>query len=266
MSSWSQDQARKTYSIPHWAEGYFDVDAAGHVVVSPKGAEGPSISLPQVVDNARANGARMPLLVRFPDILGDRLGKLQAAFGQAMQEWEYAGGYTAVYPIKVNQHRGVAGTLASHTGEGFGLEAGSKPELMAVLALSRPGGLIVCNGYKDREYIRLALIGRKLGLQTFIVIEKPSELALVIEEAKALNVKPGLGVRMRLASLGAGKWQNSGGDKAKFGLSPRQVLDLWKELRDNGLQDSLGLLHFHMGSQISNVRDIANGMREATRY
>lgn len=266
MSSWSQDQARKTYSIPHWAEGYFDVDAAGHVVVSPKGADGPSISLPQVVDSARANGARMPLLVRFPDILGDRLGKLQAAFGHAMQEWEYAGGYTAVYPIKVNQHRGVAGTLASHTGEGFGLEAGSKPELMAVLALSRPGGLIVCNGYKDREYIRLALIGRKLGLQTFIVIEKPSELALVIEEAKALNVKPGLGVRMRLASLGAGKWQNSGGDKAKFGLSPRQVLDLWKELRDNGLQDSLGLLHFHMGSQISNVRDIANGMREATRY
>lgn len=266
MSSWSQDQARKTYSIPHWAEGYFDVDVAGHVVVSPKGADGPSISLPQVVDSARANGARMPLLVRFPDILGDRLGKLQAAFGQAMQEWEYAGGYTAVYPIKVNQHRGVAGTLASHTGEGFGLEAGSKPELMAVLALSRPGGLIVCNGYKDREYIRLALIGRKLGLQTFIVIEKPSELALVIEEAKALNVKPGLGVRMRLASLGAGKWQNSGGDKAKFGLSPRQVLDLWKELRDSGLQDSLGLLHFHMGSQISNVRDIANGMREATRY
>ena len=266
MSSWSLDQARKTYSIPHWAEGYFDVDAAGHVVVSPQGSAGPSISLPEVVDSARANGARMPLLVRFPDILGDRLGKLQSAFGQAMGEWEYAGGYTAVYPIKVNQHRGVAGTLASHSGEGFGLEAGSKPELMAVLALSRLGGLIVCNGYKDREYIRLALIGRKLGLQTFIVIEKPSELALVIEEARALDVKPGLGVRMRLASLGAGKWQNSGGDKAKFGLSPRQVLDLWKQLRDNGLQECLGLLHFHMGSQISNVRDIANGMREATRY
>ena len=263
---WSLDQARKTYSIPHWAEGYFDVDAAGHVVVSPQGGQGKAISLPEIVDSARANGARMPLLVRFPDILGDRLGKLQAAFAQAQAEWEYTGGYTAVYPIKVNQHRGVAGTLASHHGEGFGLEAGSKPELMAVLALSRPGGLIVCNGYKDREYIRLALIGRKLGLQTFIVIEKPSELALVIEEAKALGVKPGLGVRMRLASLGAGKWQNSGGDKAKFGLSPRQVLDLWKSLRDAGLQDTLGLLHFHMGSQISNVRDIANGMREATRY
>ncbi|QNN78780.1 arginine decarboxylase [Pseudoxanthomonas mexicana] len=264
--SWSTDHARKTYSVPHWAEGYFDVDAAGRIVVSPKGAQGPVIPLPEVVDAARAQGAQLPLLVRFPDILGDRLGKLQAAFAQAQADWEYKGGYTAVYPIKVNQHRGVAGTLASHAGEGFGLEAGSKPELMAVLALSRPGGLIVCNGYKDREYIRLALIGRKLGLQTFIVIEKPSELALVIEESRALGVKPGLGVRMRLATLGAGKWQNSGGDKAKFGLSPRQVLDLWKQLREAGLQDTLNLLHFHMGSQISNVRDIANGMREATRY
>ncbi|KRG71917.1 arginine decarboxylase [Pseudoxanthomonas dokdonensis] len=266
MTDWSVDHARKTYSVPHWSEGYFDVDAAGHVVVAPKGEHGPRISLPAVVAAARDNGAKLPLLVRFPDILGDRLGKLQSAFAQAQADWDYAGGYTAVYPIKVNQHRGVAGTLASHEGEGFGLEAGSKPELMAVLALSRPGGLIVCNGYKDREYIRLALIGRKLGLQTFIVVEKPSELKLVMEEARALAVKPGLGVRMRLASLGAGKWQNSGGDKAKFGLSPRQVLDMWKTLRDAGMEDALGLLHFHMGSQISNVRDIANGMREATRY
>ncbi|KAB7776530.1 arginine decarboxylase [Xanthomonas sp. LMG 12460] len=266
MSDWSLDQARKTYSIPHWADGYFDVDAAGRVVVRPQGADGVAIALPEVVDAARAAGAKLPMLVRFPDILGERLGKLQAAFAQAQADWDYTGGYTAVYPIKVNQHRGVAGTLASHQGEGFGLEAGSKPELMAVLALSRPGGLIVCNGYKDREYIRLALIGRKLGLQTFIVIEKPSELKLVLEEARALDVKPGLGVRMRLASLGAGKWQNSGGDKAKFGLSPRQVLDLWKTLRDTEYADALNLLHFHMGSQISNVRDIANGMREATRY
>src|SRR5574344_1915579 len=266
MSDWSADQARKTYSIPHWSDGYFDVDANGHIVVKPSGTSGTVVSLPQVVQAARANGAKLPLLVRFPDILNERLGKLQAAFAQAQADWDYSGGYTAVYPIKVNQHRGVAGTLAANHGEGFGLEAGSKPELMAVLALSRPGGLIVCNGYKDREYIRLALIGRKLGLQTFIVIEKPSELKLVLEESKALDVKPGLGVRMRLASLGAGKWQNSGGDKAKFGLSPRQVLDLWKTLRHTEYADCLNLLHFHMGSQISNVRDIANGMREATRY
>ena len=266
MTAWSADHARKTYSIPHWSEGYYDVDDAGRIVVRPLGAEGLAIPLPEVVDEAMRRGANLPLLVRFPDILGDRLRRLQAAFAQAQADWDYAGGYTAVYPIKVNQHAGVAGTLASHHGEGFGLEAGSKPELMAVLALSRPGGLIVCNGYKDREYIRLALIGRKLGLDTFIVVEKPSELPLILEEAKALDVAPGIGVRMRLASLGAGKWQNSGGDKAKFGLSPRQVLDLWKTLRDGGMGEALGLLHFHMGSQISNVRDIANGMREATRY
>ncbi|HHW4678291.1 MAG TPA: arginine decarboxylase [Xylella sp.] len=264
--TWSSDLANKTYSIRYWADGYFEVNDAGHMVVRPIGGDGVQISLPEVVDAARAAGAKLPLLVRFPDILGHRLGKLQAAFAQAQSEWEYGGGYTAVYPIKVNQHRGVAGVLASHHGDGFGLEAGSKPELMAVLALSRPCALIICNGYKDREYIRLALIGRKLGLQTFIVIEKPSELRMVLEEARMLGVLPGLGVRVRLASLGAGKWQNSGGDKAKFGLSPRQVLDVWKVLCGTEYAACLNVLHFHMGSQISNVRDIANGMREATRY
>src|SRR5690606_6187708 len=255
MTAWSPDQARKTYSIPHWAAGYFDVDGAGRIVVCPRGKGGPAIALAEAVDKALAQGANLPLLVRFPDVLGDRLRMLQDAFAQAQADWEYAGGYTAVYPFKVNQLRGVAVTLATHAGGGFGLEVGSKPELMAVLALSRPGGLIICNGYKDREYIRLALIGRKLGMNTFIVVEKPSELQLVIEEAQALGVEPIIGVRMRLASMGAGKWQNSGGDKAKFGLSPRQLLDLWKSLRDAGMGGALKLLHFHMGSQISNVRD-----------
>lgn len=266
MTAWTPDRARKTYSIPHWSSGYFDVDDGGRMLVRPRGSGGPSVGLADVVDRALEQGVNLPVLVRFPDILGDRLAALQAAFAQAQADWDYTGGYTAVYPIKVNQHRGVAGTLAAHAGEGFGLEAGSKPELMAVLALSRPGGLVICNGYKDREYIRLALIGRKLGMNVFIVVEKPSELRLVMEESRALGVEPALGVRMRLATLGAGKWQNSGGDKAKFGLSPRQLLDLWKALRDSGMGDALRLLHFHMGSQISNVRDIARGMREATRY
>jgi arginine decarboxylase len=266
-AAWSVDRARRTYSIAHWGEGYFDIDAAGRIEVRPRGASGPAIPLPEAVDRALAAGLKLPLLLRFSDILGDRLGKLQAAFARAMAEFDYGGGYTAIYPIKVNQHLGVAGELAAQGGgEGFGLEAGSKPELMAVVALARPGSVVVCNGYKDREYIRLALIARGLGLQTYIVIEKPSELAHVIEESRALGVTPGLGVRMRLASLGAGKWQNSGGDKAKFGLSPRQLLDLIERLRKAGLEKSLELLHFHMGSQISNVRDIANGMREATRY
>ncbi|MGY6517994.1 MAG: arginine decarboxylase [Lysobacteraceae bacterium] len=266
MNDWSIDHARRTYAVEHWGEGYFDIDEAGRVEVRPQGAQGPALALPEAVDRALAQGMQLPLLLRFADILGHRLGRLQGAFAQAMDEIGYAGGYTAIYPIKVNQHFGVAGELAAHAGEGFGLEAGSKPELMAVLALSRPGGVVVCNGYKDREYIRLALIGRKLGLETYIVIEKASELALVIQEARALDVKPGLGVRMRLASLGAGKWQNSGGDKAKFGLTPRQLLTLVEELRRAGLADCLQLLHFHMGSQISNLRDFARGMREATRY
>jgi arginine decarboxylase len=266
MTDWSIDRARRTYSIEHWGEGYFGIDGQGRIEVKPRGAEGPSIVLPEVVDRALADGMKLPLLLRFSDILGDRLARLQGAFAKAMEDLLYTGGFTAIYPIKVNQHFGVAGELAARGGDGFGLEAGSKPELMAVLALSKPGGVVICNGYKDREYIRLALIGRRLGLETYIVIEKASELRLVIEESRALGVKPGLGVRMRLASLGAGKWQNSGGDKAKFGLSPRQLLDLVEELKRADLADCLNLLHFHMGSQISNVRDIANGMREAVRY
>ena len=231
MTAWSLARARHTYSVPFWSEGYFDINENGEMCVLPQGPEGPSLPLPGLVDECRAAGLKLPLLLRFSDILGDRLSKLQTAFAKAMQDLNYPGGYTAVYPIKVNQHLGVAGELAAQGGEGFGLEAGSKPELMAVLGLAKPGSIIICNGYKDREFIRLALLGRKLGLQTFIVVEKPSELDIILEEAKNLDVLPGLGVRMRLASLGAGKWQNSGGDKAKFGLSPRQVLNLVEKLK-----------------------------------
>ena len=266
MPAWSLDRARHTYSIPYWSDGYFDVDAQGRMCALPRGAGGPVLAIPEILEQATEAGLKLPLLLRFSDILGDRLRKMQAAFNKAMAELNYTGGYTAVYPIKVNQHFGVAGELAAQGDHGFGLEAGSKPELMAVLGLARPGSVVICNGYKDREFIRLALIGRKLGLQTFLVVEKPSELAIILEEAKALGVQPGLGVRMRLATIGAGKWQNSGGDKAKFGLSPRQVLDLVAKLKAGGMLDALQLLHFHMGSQISNVRDIANGMREAVRY
>jgi len=263
---WNTDTARHTYAVPHWSDGYVDVSTAGEIVMRPRGANGPSLSLPAIVDRARAEGLRLPLLVRFPDILADRLARLQGAFAKAIGEWHYAGGYTAIYPIKVNQQRGVAGELVAAGTHGFGLEAGSKPELMAVLAMARPGSIVICNGYKDREYIRLALIGRKLGLRVFIVIEKLSELDHVFTEAKALGVEPLLGVRVRLASIGAGKWQNTGGDKGKFGLSPAQVLTLIERLDKAGLKHTLKLQHFHMGSQISNVRDIANGMREATRY
>ena len=263
---WNVEAARSQYAIGHWGEGYFDVDADGRLLVRPRGADGPAVALPDIVEAARANGSKLPLLVRFADILRHRLARLQAAFAGAMRDRDYGGGYSAVYPVKVNQQKGVAGELATAGGSGFGLEAGSKPELMAVLALAQPNSIVICNGYKDREYLRLALIGRKLGLRVFIVIEKPSELAPAIEEARALEVEPLFGVRMRLTSLGAGKWQNTGGEKSKFGLTPRQLLTLIDQLRTANLTQSLQLLHVFMGSQISNVRDIAAGMREATRY
>src|SRR6185312_7561601 len=263
---WNVDAARAQYAIPHWGENYFDIDAAGRLIVQPRGAGGPTLALPDIVADASARGSRLPLLVRFADILHHRLSRLQSAFAQAMREWDYAGGYSAVYPVKVNQQKGVAGELARVGNDGFGMEAGSKPELMAVLALAKPNSIVICNGYKDREYLRLALIGRRIGLRVFIVIEKPSELKPALEEAKALGVEPLFGVRVRLTSLGAGKWQNTGGEKSKFGLTPRQLLTLIDDLKTAGLSDSLQLLHVFMGSQISNVRDIAAGMREATRY
>ena len=267
-ANWSTDKARRTWSLPHWGGGYVDVGDDGALRVCPRRVDGQSVSLPEIVQRAQDGGLRLPLLVRFPDILADRLARLQDAFAGAIEEHAPGAGYTAVFPIKVNQQRSVAGTLARLGQEagGFGLEAGSKPELMAVLALAAPGSLVVCNGYKDREYVRLALIGRLMGLDVHIVVEKPSELAHVIAESKALGVEPRLGVRVRLASIGAGKWQNTGGDKGKFGLSPRQLLELLGELDQAGLKSCLTLLHFHMGSQISNVRDIATGMREAVRH
>jgi len=266
LSSWSIDKALATYTIPHWSEGYFSVDDNGRVLVLPNSTNENVIVVNELVEIARSKGLRLPLLIRFSDILRHRLATLQHTFAKVMANWNYSGGYTAVYPIKVNQQCGVAGELAESGHAGFGLEAGSKPELMAVLALAKPDSVVICNGYKDKEYIRLALIGRKLGLKIFIVIEKPSELNHVIEEAKNLQVEPLLGVRMRLATLGAGKWQNTGGDKGKFGLTPRQVLSLIEKLKKESLLHTLKLLHFHMGSQMSNVRDIAGGVREAIRY
>ncbi|MDF3983556.1 arginine decarboxylase [Luteibacter sp. PPL201] len=266
MANWTIDRAKLTYAIPHWSNGYVDVAGNGHLTIHPRGEKGPTLDLPAIVEEATRQGLRLPLLVRFPDILADRLARLQQAFAKAIDDADYAGGYTAIYPIKVNQQRGVVGELVAAGEHGFGLEAGSKPELMAVLAHARPGSMVVCNGYKDREYVRLALIGRKLGLRVHIVVEKLSELDHVLSEAKALDVEPLLGVRVRLASIGAGKWQNTGGDKGKFGLSPGQVLQLVEKLEAHGLKHTLRLQHFHMGSQISNVRDIAAGMREAVRY
>ncbi|UJJ60227.1 arginine decarboxylase [Rhodanobacter denitrificans] len=266
MSRWTTKRANQTYAIPHWSNGYVDVARSGHLLILPRRDKGAALDLPTIVNQATSEGLRLPLLVRFPDILADRLDHLRRAFAGAIEHANYPGSYIAVYPIKVNQQKSVVSKLVAAGEEGFGLEAGSKPELMAVLACARPGSVVVCNGYKDREYIRLALTGRKLGLRVHIVIEKLTELDHIFREAKSLDVEPLLGVRVRLASIGAGKWQNSGGSKSKFGLSSGQVLELVERLDAANLKHTLRLQHFHMGSQISNVHDIAAGMREAARY
>ncbi len=267
MAEWHIQGSRDIYNIAHWGGEYFDVNEAGHLLVRPRrGAAAAGIDLYELSHEAQAQGLALPLLVRFSDILHDRVDTLCSAFAQATANVSYRGRYTAVYPIKVNQQKTVVQEILRHGGERVGLEAGSKPELMAVLALSQAGGVIVCNGYKDREYIRLALIGKALGHQVYIVVEKLSELSTVIEESRKLNIAPLLGMRVRLASIGAGKWQNTGGDKSKFGLSAAQVLSAIEQLRRAGLLDSLQLMHFHLGSQVANVRDIQRGVREAARY
>ncbi|MDX1252487.1 MAG: biosynthetic arginine decarboxylase [Gammaproteobacteria bacterium] len=266
MTDWTLQHARDTYNIAHWSGGYFDANAEGHLVARPD-RQHAGVDLYRLAEEVRQRGLSLPVLVRFTDILHDRVDTLCNAFAQAMATDSYQARFTAVYPIKVNQQRSVVEHILAHGGERVGLEAGSKPELLAVLAqVHANGGVVICNGYKDREYIRLALIGKQLGHHVYIVVEKLSELELILEESRNLGITPLLGMRMRLASIGAGKWQNTGGEKSKFGLSASQVLEVVERLRAADMLDVLQLLHFHLGSQIANIRDIQRGMREAARY
>ncbi len=257
-------QAEQIYAIRRWGEGYFAVNARGHLCVCPDPRSHVQVDLSRLAGELRARGLSLPVLVRFNDILRDRVRALRGAFSRARDDLDYRGGFTPVYPIKVNQQRSVVEQLLLE--EGTGLEAGSKPELMAVLAQSHPNGLVICNGYKDRAYVRLALIGQRLGMRTLIVIEKPSELDLVLGESERLGIEPRLGVRVRLAASAAGNWQNSGGEKAKFGLSAGQLVDLVTALKEAGRLPNLTLLHAHLGSQIPNLQDIRRGLAELVAY
>ncbi len=256
----------QTYAVNRWGEGYFGINAEGHATVCPDRERGVELDLRELADDLSASGLRLPVLVRFNDLLRHRVRDLCAAFADAALKLDYSGGYRAVYPIKVNQQRSVVEQIVAGGGDCVGLEAGSKPELMAVLFTAPPGGTIVCNGYKDPEYIRLALIGRALGYQVYIVIEKPSEVDMVLSESADLGIEPLLGVRVRLAAVTSGKWQNSGGSKSKFGLSAAQVLALVERLRSCDRLHWLVLLHSHIGSQIPDLRDIHRGVGELTRY
>ena len=260
---WSIEQSTDTYAINNWGDGYFSINVHGHVCVKPTSNKEIELDLYEIAQSLKDKNLSLPVLVRFTDVLKDRVTRLADAFEKACVSNNYRGQYTPVYPIKVNQQRQVVEGILS--AEKIGLEAGSKPELLAVMALSNKG-VVVCNGYKDRAYIRLALIGIKMGLNLFLVIEKPLELELIIEEAAKLNIKPQLGVRVRLSSISAGKWQNSGGEKSKFGLHAHEAIQLIERLKQTDLLDSLKLLHFHMGSQIANIHDIKIALKEAGQF
>jgi arginine decarboxylase len=265
VQDWDIAQARATYSIAHWGHGYFDIGPEGHIQVTPRpGADATVVDLHRVTEQIAAEGYSLPVLIRFTDILQHRVAQLREAFERAMDGAGFDGGFTPVYPIKVNQQRRVVEAILG--AGGVGLEAGSKPELMAVLGLVEPGGTVVCNGYKDREYVRLALTGQRLGLRVHIVLEKVGELELVIDEARRLGIAPCLGVRVRLASTGRGKWENSAGEKSKFGLAAADVLRVVERLRVLGMADALQLLHVHLGSQVGNIRDIHQCMHEVARF
>jgi arginine decarboxylase len=260
---WTIKQSAETYGIDFWGDGYFSINKKGHVCVKPLSKMTTTIDLYEIAQLLKARELSFPMLVRFTNILGDRAKRLQQAFKKACKNNNYQGKYTPVYPIKVNQQcKVIEGILAAGN---IGLEAGSKSELLAVMALSKKG-VIICNGYKDRAYIRLALIGLKMGLNLYLVIEKPLELELIIEECAKLSVIPQLGVRIRLASITTGKWENSGGEKSKFGLHAHEVLQLLERLKQAGLIDTLKLMHFHMGSQIANIHVIKDALKEVGRY
>ncbi|MFI5235169.1 MAG: biosynthetic arginine decarboxylase [Gemmatimonadales bacterium] len=266
--SWTIKDAEKLYNVPGWGLGYFRVNPAGHVTVHPDGNAKRGLDLFQLAMDLEAQGIRLPLLLRFSDILKSRLEALAAQFQNAIKEFGYNSGYTTVYPIKVNQQRHVVQEIVEFgTPLGVGLECGSKPELQAVLGLSESTDhLIVCNGYKDEEFLRLALMGQKLGHQVFIVVEQLNELETLLRVATEFDIKPNIGVRIKLATEGAGRWAKSGGEKSKFGLSAAQLTKLLARLDGEGKRDWLRLIHFHLGSQITDIRFIKTGLEEVGRF
>jgi len=266
--TWSLDEARELYNIEGWGVGYFDINQKGHLTVHPTREPDRGLDLYEIATDMEAQGMGLPLLLRFPDIIRTRIETLVDRFAIARKDAEYTGGYTLVYPIKVNQQRRVLEELVAAGDEhGVGLEVGSKPELQAVLALTdRTDHLIVCNGYKDEEYLYLALMGQKLGHQVMIVIEKISELDLLLKLAREMEVTPSAGVRVKLSSSGAGRWSESAGEGSKFGLSASELMRVVDRLKREGRTDILRMVHFHLGSQIPDILYIKRAMTEVARY
>ncbi|MGA7966252.1 MAG: biosynthetic arginine decarboxylase [Gammaproteobacteria bacterium] len=261
----SEDSAAARYGIDRWGGAYFGVNARGHLVARPR-ADGPEVDLARLADELVAGGLQLPVLVRFGDLLRRRIRELVDTFNQARADYNYKAPYRVVYPIKVNQERHVVREIVRERPEHLGLEAGSKPELLAVLGHARRGSVVVVNGYKDRECLRLALAGQLMGYRMYIVIEKPDELELLLEEAEKMGVEPQVGMRIRLANAAAGKWAQTGGEKSKFGLTAAELIAAIERLREVGKLDWLRLLHVHLGSQVANIHDIQRGLSETARW
>ena len=267
LEHWSIDQARELYGLKNWGKGFFDINPKGNVIVLPHKNREYHLDIKALIDELRMREITPPILLRFTDILKQRIDEIQSSFQQAMHEYSYEGSYVGVYPVKVNQSKEVVEDIIDFgRAHRFGLEAGSKPELLiAVASLDTPDAPIVCNGYKDAEFIEIALWAQKLGRTVFIVVEKPSELDIVIQVARRLKVHPVIGIRAKLAARGKGKWEGSGGDRSKFGLFPSEILEAIQKLERAGMLDCLQLLHFHLGSQITAIQSIKDALRESTR-
>ena len=266
QKSWTIEESEKLYRIQGWGEPYFSINAAGHVTVSPKGDRGGSLDLCELVESLKQRNLALPLLIRFSDILEDRIERLNSCFARAIARYNYKNVYRGVFPVKCNQHRQLIQDLVRFgQPHHFGLEAGSKPELMIALAtLKTPGALLICNGYKDRDYIETAILAQRLGQTSVIVLEQIEEVELAIAASIALGIKPILGVRAKLTTKGVGRWGGSTGDRAKFGLTIPEIIRAVGELEKAGMLDCLQLLHFHIGSQISSISVIKDAIREAS--
>ena len=267
MKKWHIEDSADLYNIKGWGISYFGINEKGHVIVTPK-KNGIEVDLRQVMDELSLSDIDAPVLLRFPDILDNRIERMSYCYKQACEEYGFKGQCYSVFPIKVNQMHPVVEEITRH-GQKFnlGLEAGSKPELHAVIAANAENdSLLICNGYKDESYIELALMAQKMGKRIFLVIEKMNELDLIADVSKRLNVRPRIGVRIKLGTSGSGKWEDSGGDASKFGLTSSELLEALEKLKQIGLEDCLNLIHFHIGSQVTNIRHIKTAIREASQF
>ncbi|MEF9923771.1 MAG: biosynthetic arginine decarboxylase [Muribaculaceae bacterium] len=267
MRKWRIEDSAELYNVSGWGLKYFSINDNGHIQVTPK-EECVSVDLKDIMDELLVRDIASPVLLRFPDILDNRIEKISRCFNQAAEEYDYKAENFIIYPIKVNQMRQVVEEIVSH-GKKFniGLEAGSKPELHAVLAINiAEHSLIICNGYKDENYVELALLAQKMGRRIYLVVEKLNELKIIANVAKRLNIRPNVGIRIKLSSSGSGKWEESGGDQSKFGLNSSELLEALDFLEKNNMTECLKLIHFHIGSQVTKIRRIKNALREASQF